>query len=88
MIAFILMETRMHLTKGGQITIHAPIRHRWGTSTVLLDDQGRRIVIEPAPDDPIAAAQGCTCVAVGSRVGPGGLGIIAPTGGLDPCIPG
>ena len=34
------------------------VRHRWGTSTVTLDDQGDRIVIEPAPDDPIAAAEG------------------------------
>ncbi len=48
----------MHVTRGGQISIPAAIRHRWGTSTVVLDDQGERIVIEPAPDDPIAAAEG------------------------------
>lgn len=48
----------MRVTKGGQISIPAAIRHRWGTSTVMLDDQGGRIVIEPAPDDPIAAAEG------------------------------
>ncbi len=48
----------MRVTKGGQILIPAAIRHRWGTSTVVLDDQGGRIVIEPAPDDPIAAAEG------------------------------
>ena len=48
----------MRVTKGGQISIPAAIRHRWGTSTVVLDDQGGRIVIEPAPDDPIAAAEG------------------------------
>jgi len=29
-----------------------------GTSTVALDDQGDRIVLEPAPDDPITAAEG------------------------------
>jgi bifunctional DNA-binding transcriptional regulator/antitoxin component of YhaV-PrlF toxin-antitoxin module len=49
---------RMRISKGGQISVPAPIRHRWGTSTVVLDDQGDRIVIEPAPDDPIAAAEG------------------------------
>jgi AbrB family looped-hinge helix DNA binding protein len=48
----------MRITKGGQISIPAAIRHRWGTSTVVLDDQGNHIVIEPAPDDPIAAAEG------------------------------
>lgn len=48
----------MRVTKGGQISIPAAIRHRWATSTVVLDDQGDRIVIEPAPDDPIAAAEG------------------------------
>ena len=48
----------MHVSKGGQISIPAAIRHRWGTSTVILDDQGDRIVIEPAADDPIAAAEG------------------------------
>jgi AbrB family looped-hinge helix DNA binding protein len=48
----------MRVTKGGQISIPAAIRHRWGTSAVVLDDQGGRIVIEPAPDDPIGAAEG------------------------------
>jgi AbrB family looped-hinge helix DNA binding protein len=48
----------MKISKGGQISIPAPIRHRWGTSTVNLRDEGGRIVIEPAPDDPIAAAEG------------------------------
>ena len=58
MIWFMLMKARMRISKGGQISIPAPIRHRWGTSTVALEDQGDRIVIEPAPDDPIAAAEG------------------------------
>lgn len=52
------MKTRMKISKGGQISIPAPIRHRWGTSTVALQDEGHRIVLEPAPDDPIAAAEG------------------------------
>lgn len=48
----------MKISRGGQVSIPAPIRHRWGTSTVALRDEGDRIVLEPAPDDPIAAAQG------------------------------
>ena len=52
------MKRRMKISKGGQISLPAAIRHRWGTTTVVLDDRGDRLVIEPAPDDPIAAAEG------------------------------
>ncbi len=58
MIGFMSMKTRMKISKGGQISIPAPIRHRWGTSMVALEDHGDRIVVQPAPDDPIAAAEG------------------------------
>lgn len=58
MVAFMLMSTRMKITKGGQISIPAEIRHRWGTSTLAFTDEGERIVLEPADDDPIAAADG------------------------------
>jgi bifunctional DNA-binding transcriptional regulator/antitoxin component of YhaV-PrlF toxin-antitoxin module len=58
MIAFMCMKMRMKISRGGQISVPAAIRHRWGTSTVSLEDQGERVVIEPAPDDPIAAAEG------------------------------
>jgi len=52
------MKKRMKISRGGQISIPASIRQRWGTSTLALDDQGDRIVLEPAPDDPVAAAEG------------------------------
>ena len=58
MIRFMSMKQRLRISKGGQISIPAAIRNRWATSTVALDDQGDRIVLEPAPDDPIAAAEG------------------------------
>jgi bifunctional DNA-binding transcriptional regulator/antitoxin component of YhaV-PrlF toxin-antitoxin module len=58
MMLFMNMKRRMRISKGGQISIPAAIRHRWATSTVALEDQGDRIVLEPAPDDPIAAAEG------------------------------
>lgn len=58
MVCFMRMKTRMKISRGGQVSIPAPIRHRWGTSTVALRDEGHRIVLEPAPDDPIAAAEG------------------------------
>jgi AbrB family looped-hinge helix DNA binding protein len=57
MIFFMSMKQRVRISKGGQISIPAAIRHRWATSTVALEDQGDRIILEPAPDDPIAAAE-------------------------------
>lgn len=48
----------MKISKGGQISIPAPIRKRWGTTTVTLEDRGGEIVLKPAADDPIAAAAG------------------------------
>jgi AbrB family looped-hinge helix DNA binding protein len=65
MIFFMSMKRRVRISKGGQISIPAAIRHRWGTSTVALEDQGDRIVLEPAPDDPIAAAEGALAAQFG-----------------------
>jgi bifunctional DNA-binding transcriptional regulator/antitoxin component of YhaV-PrlF toxin-antitoxin module len=48
----------MKISKGGQISLPATVRNRWGTGTVVLEDLGDRIVIEPAPDDPVSAAEG------------------------------
>jgi bifunctional DNA-binding transcriptional regulator/antitoxin component of YhaV-PrlF toxin-antitoxin module len=53
-----IMKSRLRITRGGQISIPALIRHRWATSTLALEDHGDRIVLKPAPDDPIAAADG------------------------------
>jgi AbrB family looped-hinge helix DNA binding protein len=53
-----LLKKRMKISKGGQVSIPAPIRKRWGTTTVTLEDQGDQLVLKPAPDDPIAAAAG------------------------------
>lgn len=65
MVEFMSMASRMKISKGGQISIPAPIRHRWGTSTVTLRDEGGRVVLEPAPDDPIAAAEGVLAAELG-----------------------
>ena len=58
MVISMLMKKRMKISKGGQISIPAPIRKRWGTTTVTLEDRGEEIVVKPVPDDPIAAAAG------------------------------
>jgi bifunctional DNA-binding transcriptional regulator/antitoxin component of YhaV-PrlF toxin-antitoxin module len=59
------MRQRMKITRGGQISIPAAIRHRWATSTLTLEDHGDRIVLTPAADDPIAAAEGALAAEFG-----------------------
>lgn len=46
------------ITKGGQVSVPADIRHRWSTSRVMLEDLGDRLVIHPAADDPVGALRG------------------------------
>jgi AbrB family looped-hinge helix DNA binding protein len=58
MVISMLMKKRMKISKGGQVSIPAPIRKRWGTKTVTLEDRGEEIVLKPVPDDPIEAAAG------------------------------
>jgi bifunctional DNA-binding transcriptional regulator/antitoxin component of YhaV-PrlF toxin-antitoxin module len=52
------------ISRGGQVSIPADIRHRWGVRRVVLVEQGDALVVRPLPDDPIAAA-------MGSLAGPG-----------------
>jgi AbrB family looped-hinge helix DNA binding protein len=66
MIEFMSMKKRIKISRGGQVSIPAAIRHRWGTSTVALEDLGDRIVLEPAPDDPIAFAEGALAAEFGA----------------------
>jgi AbrB family looped-hinge helix DNA binding protein len=54
------------VTRGGQISVPAEIRRRWNTSRLTLDDQGDRLVIQPAADDPIAAARGAFASELGT----------------------
>lgn len=49
---------RVKVSRGGQISVPAAVRHRWRTSTVTVEDRGDELVIRPAADDPIAAAAG------------------------------
>lgn len=52
------MKKRMKISRGGQLSIPAPVRHRWGTTAVTVDDQGERLIVEPAPEDPVDALSG------------------------------
>lgn len=53
-----IMGKRLAISKGGQISVPAAIRKRWGTRTVVAEDHGDHVVLRPAPDDPVAEAVG------------------------------
>lgn len=46
------------ISKGGQISVPADVRKRWRTRRLQLEDRGDALVLRPAPEDPIAAAEG------------------------------
>ncbi|HEV8688246.1 MAG TPA: AbrB/MazE/SpoVT family DNA-binding domain-containing protein [Gaiellaceae bacterium] len=50
--------TKLKITAGGQVSLPADIRRRWGTKAVYIEDLGDHAVVRPFPDDPIAAAMG------------------------------
>ena len=52
------------ISSGGQVSIPAEIRRRWGTSRLSMEDRGDALVLRPIPPDPVGAA-------VGSLAGPG-----------------
>lgn len=49
---------RHRITSAGQVSIPAEVRARWGASTVSIEDEGDRLVLRPAPDDPIEGLKG------------------------------
>ncbi len=46
------------ISRGGQVSIPAEIRHRWGATRVILLDHGTSLELRPIPVDPIAALRG------------------------------
>ncbi len=54
------------VTAGGQLSIPAAVRRRWGTSRVAIEDLGDHLVLKPVPEDPIAAARGALQGRIGS----------------------
>jgi hypothetical protein len=46
------------ISKGGQISIPADVRRRWGTDRVRLVDLGDRLLVRPLGADDVAAAKG------------------------------
>ncbi|MCU0307788.1 MAG: AbrB/MazE/SpoVT family DNA-binding domain-containing protein [Thermoleophilia bacterium] len=50
---------RARITTGGQVSIPAEVRRRWGASEVLVDDRGDHLIVRPADEaDAIERARG------------------------------
>lgn len=49
---------RLRISAGGQVSVPAAVRKRWGTRVVVVEDRGDHLVLRPAVEDPIAAARG------------------------------
>ena len=49
---------RHRITAAGQMSIPAEIRERWQAGTVVIEDEGDRIVVRPTQDDPVDALIG------------------------------
>jgi bifunctional DNA-binding transcriptional regulator/antitoxin component of YhaV-PrlF toxin-antitoxin module len=52
------MAKRLAISRGGQVSVPAAVRKRWGTRAVIAEDLGDQLVLRPAPDDPVAAGRG------------------------------
>lgn len=46
------------ISRGGQVSIPADVRRRWGASRVVIVDHGTSLELRPLPDDPIATVRG------------------------------
>lgn len=48
----------MTISRNGQVSVPAEARARWGTRRVTVVDLGDRVVVRPAPDEPVKALRG------------------------------
>jgi bifunctional DNA-binding transcriptional regulator/antitoxin component of YhaV-PrlF toxin-antitoxin module len=55
---------RAKVTRNGQVSLPAELRHRWGVGSVLVIDRGEYAIVRPIPDDTVAAL-------MGAHAGPG-----------------
>jgi AbrB family looped-hinge helix DNA binding protein len=53
-----MTATHVTVSRNGQISVPAAVRHRWGTRSVLVIDRGDYAIIRPIPDDPVTALEG------------------------------
>lgn len=59
-----MTAVRAKVTRNGQVSLPAELRHRWGAGAVLVIDRGDYAIVRPIPEDTVAVLQG-------SHAGPG-----------------
>lgn len=59
-----MTPTQVKVTRNGQVSLPAELRHRWSVGTVLVVDRGDYAIVRPVPEDPVAAL-------LGAHAGPG-----------------
>jgi AbrB family looped-hinge helix DNA binding protein len=53
-----MAAVRVKVTRNGQVSLPAELRHRWGAGSVLVVDRGDYAIVRPIPEDTVAALQG------------------------------
>lgn len=46
------------VTRNGQMSLPAELRHRWRAGSVLVIDRGDYAIVRPIPNDPVTALRG------------------------------
>lgn len=49
---------RAKVTRNGQVSLPAELRHRWQAGSVLVIDRGDYAIVRPIPEDTIASLRG------------------------------
>lgn len=53
-----MSAVRAKVTRNGQVSLPAVLRHRWNAGSVLVIDRGGYAIVRPVPADPVAALRG------------------------------
>ena len=53
-----MQAVRAKVTRNGQVSLPAELRHRWGAGAVLVIDRGDYAIVRPIPADPVATIRG------------------------------
>jgi bifunctional DNA-binding transcriptional regulator/antitoxin component of YhaV-PrlF toxin-antitoxin module len=51
-------SVKAKVTRNGQVSLPAELRHRWGAGSVLVIDKGDYAIVRPIPEDTIASLRG------------------------------
>jgi bifunctional DNA-binding transcriptional regulator/antitoxin component of YhaV-PrlF toxin-antitoxin module len=53
-----MVSVEAKVTRNGQVSLPAELRHRWGAVSVLVIDRGDYAIVRPIPEDTIGALRG------------------------------